>query len=87
MQTYWRVICGENMQTLTCVRRFHPFLCLAMKCVWCQSPPMVEKCISCMRCVSICPKHARGCDAQLMELLAEKMAPVLSGHKRNHLFL
>ena len=47
----------------------------------------VEKCISCMRCVSICPKHARGCDAQLMEMLAEKMAPVLSGHKSNHLFL
>lgn len=46
-----------------------------------------EKCISCMRCVSICPKQARGCDADLMATLAEKMAPLLSGHKENHLFL
>lgn len=46
-----------------------------------------EKCISCMRCVSICPKQARGCDAALMAMLAEKMAPLLSGHKENHLFL
>ena len=45
------------------------------------------KCISCMRCVSVCPKQARGCDAALMAMLAEKMAPLLSGHKENHLFL
>lgn len=46
-----------------------------------------EKCISCMRCISICPKHARSCDANLMAMLAEKMAPLLSGHKENHLFI
>ena len=45
------------------------------------------KCISCMRCVSVCPKQVRGCDAALMAMLAEKMAPLLSGHKENHLFL
>ena len=46
-----------------------------------------EKCISCMRCVSLCPKQARSCDANLMAMLAEKMTPLLSGHKENHLFL
>lgn len=46
-----------------------------------------EKCISCMRCVYICPRHARGCDSKLMEELGNKMPPVLGGHKENHLFL
>lgn len=46
-----------------------------------------EKCTSCMRCVSLCPKHARSCDANLMAMVAEKMAPLLSGHKENHLFI
>lgn len=46
-----------------------------------------EKCISCMRCISVCPKQARGLDAEFMKMMAEKMAPVLSGHKENHLFL
>jgi ferredoxin len=46
-----------------------------------------EKCISCMRCVSLCPMQARYCDANLMAMVAEKMRPVLSGHKENHLYL
>lgn len=46
-----------------------------------------EKCISCMRCISVCPKGARELNADLMKMMAEKMEPVLSGHKENHLFL
>lgn len=46
-----------------------------------------EKCISCMRCISICPKQARGLDEAVIKMMAEKMAPLLSGHKENHLFL
>lgn len=45
-----------------------------------------ELCISCMRCVSVCPKQARSCDREFMETMAEKMAPVLSGRKENYLF-
>jgi len=46
-----------------------------------------DKCISCMRCVTVCPKHARDFDAAFLAERAEKMAPVLSGHKENYLFL
>ena len=46
-----------------------------------------EKCISCMRCVAVCPQHARDFDKAFMEERTAKMAPVLSGHKENHLFL
>ena len=46
-----------------------------------------EKCISCMRCVGLCPKHARDFDAKYMEEMASKMEKALSGHKENHLFL
>ncbi len=46
-----------------------------------------EACISCMRCVALCPSHARDLDAAFMAQMGEKMAPALSGHKENHLFL
>ena len=46
-----------------------------------------DKCISCMRCIAVCPKHARDFDTAFLAERAEKMAPVLSGHKENHLFL
>ena len=46
-----------------------------------------EKCISCMRCLKVCPKKARSVDPELMGVMSEKMAPVLSGHKENHLYL
>ena len=44
------------------------------------------RCISCMRCVGLCPKHARDLDPSFMQA-AEKMAPKLGGHKKNYLFL
>ena len=46
-----------------------------------------ERCISCMRCRDICPKHARDLDPAFMQAAAEKMDPKLGGHKKNYLFL
>ena len=46
-----------------------------------------EKCISCMRCIGLCPKHARDLDAAFMKEMGEKMAPALGGYKNNYLYL
>ena len=46
-----------------------------------------EKCISCMRCISICPKGARGVDPALLATISERISPHLGGRKDNHLFL
>lgn len=48
---------------------------------------ILEKCISCMRCIGICPKGARNVDQDLWNMMADKMTPVLGGRKENHLFL
>jgi ferredoxin len=46
-----------------------------------------EKCISCMRCIIICPKGARGVDPTLLATIAERISPHLGGRKDNHLFI
>lgn len=46
-----------------------------------------EKCISCMRCISICPKKARSVDPTLLNAVSERISPHLVGRKGNHLFL
>lgn len=46
-----------------------------------------DRCISCMRCRDICPKHARDLDPAFMQAAAKKMAHKLGGHKKNYLFL
>jgi len=46
-----------------------------------------ERCISCMRCLALCPRHARDFDSVMMAGTAAAMAPKLGGHKENHLFL
>lgn len=46
-----------------------------------------EKCISCMRCISICPKGARVVDPALLATISERISPHLDGRKDNHLFL
>ena len=46
-----------------------------------------EKGISCMRCISICPKGARGVDPALLATISERISPHLGGRKDNHLFL
>ena len=48
---------------------------------------ILDKCISCMRCISICPKGARGVDPTLLATIAERISPHLGGRKDNHLFL
>ena len=45
------------------------------------------KCISCMRCISICPKGARVVDPALLATISERISPHLDGRKDNHLFL
>lgn len=47
----------------------------------------VQKCISCMRCISICPVKARGLDEAVVNAVAQKMAPAFEGRKKNYLFL
>ncbi|MBE6570377.1 MAG: 4Fe-4S ferredoxin [Ruminococcaceae bacterium] len=46
-----------------------------------------EICIGCMRCVRLCPQHARDFDAGFMQTMTEKFAAGLSGRKENTLFL
>ena len=46
-----------------------------------------EKCISCMRCIIICPKGARVVDPALLATISERISPHLGGRKENHLFL
>ena len=46
-----------------------------------------DKCISCMRCTLLCPRHARDLNQLMMKGAALAMAPKLGGHKKNHLFL
>ena len=54
-----------------------------------QNPKATDpkKCISCMRCISICPKGARGVDLTLLATISERISPHLGGRKDNHLFL
>lgn len=47
----------------------------------------MDRCISCMRCLSLCPSQARKLDALAMQSSAAVIGPKLSGHKENHLFL
>lgn len=46
-----------------------------------------NKCISCMRCVSICPGKARKVNKLILTVGAQKMKKVCSGYKKNELFL
>ena len=46
-----------------------------------------DKCISCMRCISVCPRQARSVDAQVVAAVAQRLEPLLGGHKENYLYL
>lgn len=46
-----------------------------------------EICISCMRCISICPQHARILDPALLSATVGKLRKVCSQRKNNELFL
>lgn len=47
----------------------------------------VEACISCMRCISICPEHARTLDPVLLSVISDKLEKVCFQRKNNKLFL
>ena len=46
-----------------------------------------EKCISCMRCIAVCPHQARAVDADVVAAVAQRLEPLLGGHKNNYLYL
>ncbi|MDU4938338.1 MAG: 4Fe-4S binding protein [Clostridium sp.] len=46
-----------------------------------------SKCISCMRCISICLKNARMLDKERLSLLIQKLEKVCSTRKSNELFI
>ena len=43
-------------------------------------------CISCMRCVAVCPRHARELNKLLLEASVLKLKKECAGHKKNELF-
>lgn len=44
------------------------------------------RCISCMRCVSLCPRKARKCDTTKIEMLTEKLKKICVEEKQNEFF-
>lgn len=46
-----------------------------------------KKCISCMRCISVCPPKARKCSSIVLGVATKKMAKVCAGSKPNELFI
>lgn len=44
-------------------------------------------CISCMRCISVCPKKARQCNQDILMGLSQKLKDACSSKKENALFL
>ena len=46
-----------------------------------------DKCISCMRCISVCPKRARGLNKVMVLAASRKMAKAFEGRKKNELFM
>lgn len=46
-----------------------------------------EMCISCMRCISICPVSARAIAPAVVQVLNEKLSATAQGYKKNQLFL
>ena len=46
-----------------------------------------ERCISCMRCIAVCPNKARVRDPKVVEAVAQRLGPLLGGHKENYLYL
>ena len=46
-----------------------------------------EQCISCMRCIQVCPSKARHLNEQMLSAVSEKMKPLFAKRKENELFL
>lgn len=46
-----------------------------------------EKCISCMRCISVCPNQARYLAPEILEAFTQKLSAVASERRKNILYL
>lgn len=46
-----------------------------------------DKCISCMRCIAVCPSKARKVDDAVVAAVAQRLEPLLGGRKENFLYL
>lgn len=46
-----------------------------------------DKCISCMRCISVCPTHSRKLNPLMLAAASQKLKKACSGRKENELFL
>ncbi len=46
-----------------------------------------ERCIHCMRCISVCPSHSRGVSRFTLFAASMKLRKALSGRKENELFI
>ncbi len=46
-----------------------------------------KACISCMRCVSVCPQHARKVNGLMLALVGAALKKPCAGHKENELFV
>lgn len=47
----------------------------------------VEKCISCMRCIQVCPSKARHLDEKMLNMVSENMKNLFEQRKANELFV
>ena len=54
-----------------------------------NDPKQVDKskCISCMRCISVCPTHSRKLNPLMLAAASQKLKKACSGRKENELFL
>lgn len=47
----------------------------------------LQRCISCMRCVVLCPNHSRHVNPAIIDAFTQKLAPICSDRKPNKLYL
>ena len=48
---------------------------------------MLDQCISCMRCVTICPNQARYVPDEITQTIIKNLAPLCAGRKENRLYI
>lgn len=90
--SFWREYQGVPLKPKTSKQCNKCGLC-AKKCPVSAidfSNPMLSdqsKCITCMRCISICPNHARSLNPLMVAVVAKKLKKACSLRKENQLFI